>query len=155
MWLIFRIEIKLKLMVQISGHLRILWTCLHVWASASMFFEPSQVPSCLIFHIWLIVAVPTWNQIHGYSVAIVASRQGWINGSRIIIVEIPYFCLNHTKFVFNILIDVFVNNLRAVICVTTNHNCCSSIWYGSMTVSPSFEISMKWPVIILIFGNGR
>ena len=108
----------------ISGFHAYAFMCQHLLRGL---FWPSQGASCLIFHLSHIAAVPIWNQIHGYSVLIVASRQGWINGSRIIIVEIPYFCLNHTKFVFNILIDVFVNNLRAVICVTTNHNCCSSI----------------------------
>ena len=47
----------------------------------------------------LIAAETNWNQIKSDSRSIVVTLQGWINDSGLIIVEIPYFCLNDTKFV--------------------------------------------------------
>ena len=113
------------------------------------------------WEILFIAAVPIWNQIYGYSVPIVVVWQGWINGSRITILKIPYFSFDLTKFVLNIFIYFSIDNLRAIICpttnlngcITTNHNCCSTICYWSMTHSGCFEISIKWPFIIFIFCN--
>ena len=96
-WFIFRVEIKEKLNCSNfgpSGFHAHAFTCEHlIWA----LFWPSQGPSCLIFHLSHIAAIPSWNQIHGYSVAIVVFWQGWINGSnKTPIVKIPYFGLDHT-----------------------------------------------------------
>ena len=126
------------------------FTCEHL---LQWLFWPSQGPSCLIFNLSHIAAIPSWNQIHGYSIGIIVLCQGRTNDSAIIIAQIPCFCFNHTKLVFNIFINIFVNNLRAIICPTTNHNCCSTICYWSMKRLASFEISMKWPLIVFIFGN--
>ena len=103
--------------------------------------------------ISVVTAEPTWNQIDGYSIAIVSVWQVWINGSGITIADIPYFCLSQTKFVINIWIKFFVQNLRFTIYCTTNHNYCSTICNWSMGTSASFEISMKWPFIVFIFCN--
>ena len=106
----------------------------------------------------LIAAEPNWNRVNARSNDII-NWQGWINDSVITIAEIPYFCLNHTKFVFNILINIliiymiFVHNLRANICPTTNHYCCCTRCYWSKTASASFEISITRPCIIFIFCN--
>ena len=44
------------------------------------------MPGTLAFDIsYIITAVPTWNQIYGYSSGIVVALEGWINGSRNII----------------------------------------------------------------------
>ena len=103
--------------------------------------------------ILCIAAITTWDKIQANSMGKVEVWQGWINGSHITIVKIPYFGLNNTKFIFYILMKFIVDYLRAIICVTTNHNRCCTICYWSMSRSASFEISMKWPVIIFIFGN--
>ena len=58
------------------------------------------------------------------------------------------------NFFLNILIKFFDHNLQAIKwCITTNHNCCRTRWYWSMTISASFEISIKRPLIIFIFCN--
>ena len=106
-------------------------------------------------HKWeisLITAESNWNRVYARTNNII-NWQGWINDSVITIAEIPYFCLNHTKFVFNILIWFFVHNLRANICPTTNHYCCSTRCNWSKTASASFEISIMRPCIIFIFCN--
>ena len=56
----------------------------------------------------LIATKISGNMVYTNSPAVGAAWQGWFNDSRSIIVEIPYFCFNDTKFVFNILIKVFV-----------------------------------------------
>ena len=100
----------------------------------------------------LVAAESNWNPVYAHSKGIIPLWQGRINDHHFIIAEIPYFCLE-TKFVFNILIKFFLYNLRPMFCPTTNHYCCSTRWYWSMTVSAFFEISMKWPLIIFIFCN--
>ena len=94
---------------------------------------------------YIIAAEPRGDKIQANSSDIVAAWQGRINDSAITfaIVKIPYFGLDHTKFIINIFINFSAHNLRAIICVTTNHNCCCTICYGSMIASTSFEISMK------------
>ena len=56
----------------------------------------------------MIAAEIIGNQVKANVIVIVAVLQGWINDSHIIIVEIQYFCFNHTKFNFNIFIKFFV-----------------------------------------------
>ena len=137
---------------RIWGHLRNKCICLHLSASASMTFW--VMSGTLLYDISnIIAAVPSWNQVYSHSIRILAAFQGWINDSAFTIVEIPYFGLDATKFVFNILINFFAHNLRAIRCGTTNNYCCSSGDYWYMKCSASFEISMKWPVITFIFGN--
>ena len=55
----------------------------------------------------LIAAKISGNQIQASSKGIGVAFLGWINDSRLIIVEIPYFGFNHTKCVFNKFIKVF------------------------------------------------
>jgi len=69
--------------------------------------------------ILLIAAEPNRNHVHANTKSIGITLQGWINDSRIIVVEIPYFCFNRTEF-FNTLTKFFVHNLRAIIRFTTN-----------------------------------
>ena len=93
----FWVEIKEKLNCSNfgpSGFHVYAFTCQHL---LRWLFGPSQGPSCLIFHLSHIAAVPSWNQKHGYSPAIDVAVEGWINDSAIIIAQIPYFGLDHTK----------------------------------------------------------
>ena len=112
-WFIFRVKIKEKNNCSNfgpSGFHAHAFTCEHLIRGL---FWLSQGPSCLIFHLSHIAAIPSWNQIYGYSVDIVAFWQGWINGSnKNPIVKIPYFGLDHTKFVFNIMINFWFINYK-------------------------------------------
>ena len=128
---------------------------MHVPSRVSICFEDffGLLKDPLVDISYIIAAEPRGDLIQANSKHIFVVWQGWINDPAVIIGKIPYFGLDHTKFVFNILIKIIVDNLRAIRCDTTNHNCCSTICYWSMMRSASFEISMKWPVIVFIFCN--